>query len=59
MSDVEIHFMVDTLPVNEGNDDVFHVHLRVQISTSTQEVAQRLQVVVVWENLKRKRQVFN
>ena len=38
-------------PVNEGNDDVLHIHIGVQLSARPQEGAQGLQVKLVRENL--------
>ena len=44
-----------TAPFYEGDDDVLDVDVLVQIPACAQEVAQRLQVVVIRENLQGKR----
>lgn len=43
--------MNQTIPVNEGNDDVLDIDVLMQLSTGTQERVQCLKVELVWKNL--------
>lgn len=43
--------MNQTVPVNEGNDDVLDIDMLMELSTGTQERVQGLKVELIWENL--------
>ena len=45
--------MNQTVPVNEGNDDVLDIDVLMKFSTRTQKRVQGLKVELIWENLKR------
>lgn len=51
VSPMQLDAADQTVPVNEGNDDILDINVLMELSTGTQERVQSLEVELIWENL--------